>query len=229
MNEAPLLQHPLQHLLNQFTALSSTRLAGQSGNSRRLIALSGLPGSGKSTLATRMEREVNVRTQHDAMMTLSMDGFHLTKAQLRQMPDSQAAFARRGAPWTFDVRALSSRLQLLRDNMDNDASWPDFQHDIGDPVEGAFVITPSVRLILIEGLYLLRRVEGWENVSQIFDERWHLDTPLDVAMERLVQRHMKSWQMTREQAEERIASNDWLNAQIVAADAQNANWRVLSD
>lgn len=226
MNQVPLLQNPLQHLVECLRTLSSTRLAVQNSKSRYLIALSGLPGSGKSTLAARLEHEVNAR-QPGAMMTLSMDGFHLSKAQLRQMPDPQAAFARRGAPWTFDVQALFQRLQLLRDNLDENVSWPDFQHGIGDPVQDAFVVAPSTRLILIEGLYLLRRVDGWESVSAKFDERWFLDTPFDVAMERLINRHMASWQITREQAAERISSNDRLNAQIVAQDARNANWRVL--
>lgn len=226
MNKVPLLHNPIEHLLQRLSAQSSTRLCAKSSNSRYLIALSGLPGSGKSTLVARLAHEVNVR-QSGAMMTLSMDGFHLTKAQLCQMPDPQAAFARRGAPWTFDVHALFQRLQLLRDNADQETSWPDFQHGIGDPVQDAFVVAPSTRLILIEGLYLLRRVDGWESVSAKFDERWFLDTPFDVAMERLINRHMASWQITREQAAERISSNDRLNAQIVAQDAQNANWRVL--
>jgi pantothenate kinase len=226
MNKVPLLHNPIEHLLQRLPALSSTRLCAKSSNSRYLIALSGLPGSGKSTLAARLAHEVNVR-QSGAMMTLSMDGFHLTKAQLRQMPDPQAALARRGAPWTFDVHALFQRLQLLRDNADQETSWPDFQHGIGDPVQDAFVVAPSTRLILIEGLYLLRRVDGWESVSAKFDERWFLDTAFDVAMERLINRHMASWQITRKQAAERISSNDRLNAQIVAQDAQNANWRVL--
>jgi pantothenate kinase len=44
-----------------------------------------------------------------------MDGFHLTKAQLQEMPNPQAAFARRGAPWTFDPAALAQRLKMLRE------------------------------------------------------------------------------------------------------------------
>ena len=228
MNAAPLLQNPLQRLLDQLPSPSSTRLDVQRGQSRHLVALSGLPGSGKSTLAAYLAHEVNAR-QPGTMMALGMDGFHLTKAQLRQMPNPQAAFARRGAPWTFDVRALSERLQLLRDSNDKTVAWPDFQHGIGDPVEDAFVVAPSVRLILIEGLYLLRCVDGWESVSEIFDERWFLDTPFEIAMDRLLSRHMDSWQMTREQAEERIASNDRLNVQTVVEDANNADWRLLNE
>jgi pantothenate kinase len=58
-----------------------------------------------------------------------MDGFHFTKAALRQFPNPAEAFARRGAPWTFDALALQQRLQLLRASASHaDISWPGFEH-----------------------------------------------------------------------------------------------------
>ena len=51
----------------------------------------------------RLAEEVNACNPAHRMMALSMDGFHLTKAELRQFPDPAQAFARRGAPWTFDA------------------------------------------------------------------------------------------------------------------------------
>jgi hypothetical protein len=38
---------------------------------------------------------------------------------------------------------------------------------------------------------------------------------MEVAMERLVKRHMASWGFSREQALDRLAMNDQLNADIV--------------
>ncbi len=194
-----------------------------------MIALAGLPGSGKSTLATRLAHEVNARAQPGAIVALGMDGFHLTKAALRAMPDPEAAFARRGSPWTFDVGALAARLQQVRAAWNREpVPWPGFEHDKGDPVEGAFEVVPSTRLILVEGLYLLGSGNGWEAVSAAFDERWFLDTSLDVALERLVPRHMSAWNLTREQALARIESNDRFNAEIVARDRPHADW-LLED
>ena len=43
-----------------------------------------------------------------------MDGFHLTKAQLEVMPDPAYAFARRGAPFTFDAKGLVHTLSRLK-------------------------------------------------------------------------------------------------------------------
>src|SRR5690349_15591736 len=87
----PLLEQPVERLL----------VLLESRPWRSMIALAGVPGSGKTTLATRLAEAVNVRTAPNTMLALGMDGFHFTKAALRQFPDPEEAFARRGAPWTL--------------------------------------------------------------------------------------------------------------------------------
>ena len=147
----PLLDSPIQHLLARLTPDAP----------RALIALAGLPGSGKSTLAARLAAEVNAVVGSGTMAALGMDGFHLPKAALRGMPDPEAAFARRGAPWTFDVPALVARLHELKDAAGQaPVGWPGFRHEIGDPVEDAETVRPGTRLVLVEGLYLLHPDEG---------------------------------------------------------------------
>ena len=212
----PILEQPVAHLLARL----------ESSNSRSLIALAGLPGAGKSTIAAQLAEEVKALANPDTMMALSMDGFHLTKAQLRQRPDAEAAFARRGAPWTFDADVLAAHLSALRAD-DTTVEWPDFQHKIGDPVPGAHRVLPTTRIVLVEGLYLLLRDEAWAAVSEAFDERWYLDTPLDVSLQRLSSRHMAAWGLSREAAEARVATNDGLNAQIVWDSQHFADWRLL--
>lgn len=190
-----------------------------------MIALAGLPGAGKSTLAARLAAEVNAEAGPGAMVALGMDGFHLTRAALRRLPDPDEALARRGAPWTFNPDALARRLHEVRAEAGRAAvSWPGFKHEIGDPVEGAELVPPDARLVLVEGLYLLCQDDGWQALREAFDERWYLDTPLDLAMERLTRRHMAAWGLSREAAEARIAANDRLNAEIVQASRTNADW-----
>ena len=211
----PLLADPVHKLLTLLNADAP----------RLLIGLAGLPGAGKSTLAAQWTAEVNARIQPGTMIALGMDGFHLTKAQLRQMPNAEEAFARRGAPWTFDPAALAQRLQLLRASVGTESvSWPDFQHDVGDPVENALIVPASVRLVLVEGLYLLHQEGAWASVSRSFDERWYLDTPLDVAMQRVAERHIRAWKWTREAAENRVFTNDRPNAELVVTTRPYADY-----
>jgi pantothenate kinase len=218
MTLPPLIEAPLHHLL--------ARREGKPA--RWIVGMAGVPGSGKSTLAARLTAEVNALAGPDTMIALGMDGFHLPKVELSRMPDPEAAFARRGAPWTFAPDALRQRLQALRENAGREAvPWPDFQHEIGDPVEAAQNVPPETQLILVEGLYLLHPADGWQAISPLFDERWYLDTPVEIAMERLARRHMRAWGWTRADAESRIAANDRLNAEIVAASRPFADWRVL--
>ena len=192
---------------------------------RALIALAGLPGSGKSTLASALATRVKAVAGPESLIVLSTDGFHLTKAQLRQMPDPDAALARRGAPWTFDAAALASRLRAIREGASTNAVfWPGFEHGVGDPVEDALEVKAQTQIILVEGLYLLHPLDGWETVGQNFNERWYLDTPLEIARERLARRHMSASDLTRAQADTRIALNDALNAEFVSHSRQFADF-----
>jgi pantothenate kinase len=214
----PLLEQPAQRLVAQL----------ESAPSRWMIGLAGVRGSGKTTLASRLADEVNARTVPNTVVALGMDGFHFTKATLRQFPNVAEAFARRGAPWTFDTTALQQRLQLLRASAGRtDVPWPGFEHEVGDPVEGASTAPASTRLVIVEGLYLLHHADGWETISQLFDERWYLDTSLETALERLALRHMQVWGITRDAAEHRIATSDRLNAELVRDSARFAHWRLV--
>jgi pantothenate kinase len=190
------------------------QLLNNDGQRRVVIGLVGLPGSGKSTLTARLVDAVNQHTNSCTAVALSMDGFHLTKAALAQFDNPVAALSRRGSPWTFDPAGLADKLAQLRKTPYQLTTWPDFQHGVGDPMADAISVKPEVRLIIVEGLYLLHHEHGW-NLNGLLDECWYLDTSMDVAMERLVKRHMASWAMSREQALDRLAINDRLNAEIV--------------
>ena len=86
-----ILLQPVEHLLQ--------RLGSSSRGQRVIVGLVGLPGSGKSTLAKSLQASVNASLDAQRMLSIGMDGFHLTKKQLAELPNPQKAFARRGAPW----------------------------------------------------------------------------------------------------------------------------------
>lgn len=190
---------------------------------RTLIGLTGGPGSGKSTLAEYITTYFSI--QQEQVISLSMDGFHLSKAQLRALPNSEEAFARRGAPWTFDSAAFVERVKAIRQSyLKKDTLWPSFDHSLGDPIEDDICINKETKVILIEGLYLLHQQDGWQEVATLFDDHWFLDIPLDVSIERLTHRHMRVWGFSHEQAIERINQSDVLNAELVLSTKGRADW-----
>ena len=213
----PTLTNPLVHL-ETLRAQTSSRI---------MVGIAGTPGAGKSTLAAQLAVALNARHGAGTAQALGMDGFHLSKAQLRQLPNPDEAFARRGAPWTFDAVGFAQALVTVRQASGvADTTWPDFAHAVGDPVHDAIHIAASTQVIIVEGLYLLYENANWSAVKGLLDECWHLNTPMAVAMERLALRHMQAWGFSRAQADDRIAQSDGLNAQLVQACADRADWWV---
>ena len=218
---------PMPKLLNDPVAATVARLENHPG--RSLIALAGLPGSGKSTLAVQLCAGVNALLGEGTMVALSMDGFHLTRAQLDAFPDPEAAHARRGAPWTFDALGLSEHLARVKASYgETEVPWPAFHHGVGDPEPGP-PVPPTARLVLVEGLYLLLDRDGWEPVRAQFDEHWFLDTPREVAQDRLVQRHRATRGYGEAEALARIARNDGKNADIVWSTRDGADALVVCE
>ncbi|EKV06635.1 hypothetical protein PDIG_68920 [Penicillium digitatum PHI26] len=201
--------------------------AGAHPKSRFLVAIAGIPGSGKTTTAEAVVQQLNHSSTSRAAL-LSMDGFHLSRAALDQLPNPKDAHIRRGAPWTFDVSrfvAFISRLRAWADETPlaapSSGTWsladvisaPTFDHESKDPVENGISITPDVEIIIIEGNYLLLDDPGWREIVGLVDYRVFVDSdPLD-ARSRLAERHLRAGiEKTLADGYHRVDSNDFLNA-----------------
>ena len=219
------LTSEMRHITDPIAALVQAIPA--QGSPRRLIGLVGLPGAGKSTQAELWAKIINREFQQPVAQAVSMDGFHLTRAQLDLMANPQEAHARRGSYWTFDAESLAQSLESLRrstvDGVPSETGWPTFDHEAGDPVPNGQIVVADTRLVILEGLYLLLgREDGWR-VREVLDEVWFLATDLDQAMHQLEARHCRVWRITPEEARARIAGNDLLNAQKVESTRARAD------
>lgn len=199
---------------------------------RYVVAIAGIPGSGKTTLAEAVVQLLNTNADpkvHAAL--LSMDGFHLSRAALDQLPNHTEAHTRRGAPWTFDVERFVQFVRHLRDWSDNtplatqfSGKWtaqnviraPTFDHEVKDPVDNGISITPDVSIIVIEGNYLLLDQPGWRELAALFDYRIFVEADLQEARERTAKRHVDAGiETTLEDGYRRVDSNDYLNGVLI--------------
>lgn len=178
---------------------------------------------GKTTLAKIITDRINAADYSSGLsgekiaVCLSMDGYHMTREELSNMPNAAEAHERRGAPWTFNVQALHDVLTLVRNSTEN-VYAASFDHAVKDPVENDIVILPENRLVVVEGLYLSLDQDGWRDIRDIFNESWFVEVDRDVAVDRVIERHLKSGIAdTREQADKRARGSDYLNADLILA------------
>lgn len=178
---------------------------------RLLLGVAGAPGAGKSTYAAAEQRRLG-----PTAAVLPMDGFHLSQAELVRLGRRD----RMGAPDTFDVAAFVTILAALRHP--GAVRAPAFDRTIEEPVPDAITIDDQIRIVLVEGNYLLHDREGWERVRPLLDRVVFLAPDDAVRRERLIARHV-AFGKTRREAEEWVARSDDANAALVAATAHRAD------
>lgn len=172
------------------------------GKSRILVAIAGAPGSGKSTLA-----EV-LAAQLDDAAVLPMDGFHLNNAELEQME----LLDRKGAPETFNANGFAELVRSLR--CDEEVLYPTFDRTLDKTIPKGGQLSKPVRIVLVEGNYLLLDTPPWNALAAEFDLTVGLEVPLSALKERLVRRWLDQG-MSLERATARAGENDMKNANLV--------------
>ncbi len=94
--------------------------------------------------------------------------------------------------------------------------FPTFDHAEKDPKSDTIRVTPSVPLVIVEGIYVL--IRDWQ-LERLFDLRVFLDCDLVIATERLTLRHLACGiSHTEAEARHRALTNDRLNAIEILAD-----------
>jgi pantothenate kinase len=189
------------------------RRAEVSGH-RQVVGIVGAPGTGKSTFA---EHVLGLLPAGSGVI-VPMDGFHLASSII----DGTPLRDRRGAIDTFDAAGYLSLLQRIRSHSHEIVYAPAYRRGLEDPIAASIAVTPAHRFVLTEGNYLLSDEQPWAQLRDLFDETWFVDTPNDIRLARLIERHVK-FGMSPDAAAAWALGSDETNARYVQSTRPNAD------
>lgn len=149
-----------------------------------------------------------MHSSSNVAVLVGLDGWHLSRETLATFPNSEEAFARRGAHWTFDGDDYVRFVKQLR--LSADVHAPSFSHSLKDPVHNDIHVLPHHKIVLIEGLYVFLSIDPWRVAGEMLDERWFVEVDMIDAMQRLVKRHIQTGvTATLDEAQRRGEENDF--------------------
>jgi pantothenate kinase len=183
------------------------------GADRFVVAIAGPPGAGKSTLSQALA----ARLPPTETAVLQADGFHFDNDLLVRLGRRD----RKGAPDTFDVAGLDGLLGRIRAR-EAAVVAPVFDRTLDVARAGALVIGTEIRLVLVEGNYLLLTRGPWAALRPRFDLTLRIDVPRAELERRLLARwHDLGW--SPEAARAWVDGNDLPNVDTVLAESGPAD------
>lgn len=208
------------------------RISSKSSPGPFLVGLVGQPGSGKSTSSNILIELLSSPEDENKQvftMTIPMDGYHIALKTLQSMENSKDLIYRRGAPDTFDAKALKEDLFNVKHSRDRDVlKFPGFDHAIGDPQPDCHTFKRNKHSVVIcEGLYLLHDSDGWD-LKDIFDLTVFIKTDTDKCIDRLKIRNKCIPGYTEDEIDIRCEVVDRRNANTVLASCHRADIVVES-
>lgn len=186
---------------------------------RALLGITGAPGAGKSTLARAIADHVG-----EAARVVGMDGFHLSQARLEEL----GRLSRKGAIDTFDAIGFVTLVRCLRRAGAHTIYAPEFRRDLEESIAAAVSIEPSVRLVVVEGNYLLVSEPPWGDLQALFDEIWYCERDEQARIADLVARH-QAYGKSEEEARRWALGPDQRNAKLIRANRPRADRIVRLD
>ena len=190
---------------------------------RVAVGLAGGPGTGKSTLAAELVTMLNA-VHPGSSALVPMDGFHMKHAKLEAMGQTDY----KGAPHTFEGAEFVNFLHRLK-SATSAVSGPGYSRKIEDTVDDAFTIQPEVRVLVVEGNYLLLTDGPWAGVKALLDYSVFIDVPRELVKARLLKRHGEEGLFTEERNRAHTERNDLPNYDLVSLSQDRADVVISMD
>jgi pantothenate kinase len=187
------------------------------GADRVIIGIAGAPAAGKSTLAISLARALNRDLGAGTAQEVGMDGFHLANSQLIRLGLTN----RKGAPDTFDAAGFVHLLRRLRDREEL-VYAPEYSRVLHESIGSAIPVPASVRVILVEGNYLLIPGGPWAPVRPLLDLALYIETRDQVRVRALLRRQTNRG-LSKDAAHSWVFGSDEVNAALIATTRQYAD------
>jgi pantothenate kinase len=183
---------------------------------RSIVGICGPPAAGKSTLSSALSGALDV---HDGLSSVAvpMDGFHLSNVEL----DRLGLADRKGAPETFDAAGFVHLLRRLRAGEDL-VYAPSYSRSLHESIGGVIPVPADVRVIVVEGNYLLLDRGPWASVRGLLDLVLYLDAPDEVRQDSLVRRQLAKG-LDLHDAHDWVSRSDERNAAVIAGTRDRAD------
>lgn len=190
---------------------------------RLILGICGAPAAGKSTLAESLVNTWNHRFAKTAAL-VPMDGYHLSNEKLQQM----GLWELKGKPETFDAHAFVQKIKEIRSSPAEKHFCPLFDRSSESSIENAIVVGEEHELVVVEGNYLLLDFPPWDELRELFDLVWYIQSAKKTIYPRLLARHMQGGK-SEKQSKEKLASTDLPNAKLIAKTAVRADLLIESE
>lgn len=181
------------------------------GTARVLVGIAGPPAAGKSTLASTVANALCTRYGPATAVAVGMDGFHLANAELARL----GLAGTKGSPETFDAHGFLALLRRLRAATEPVVYAPTYSRTLHESISGSIPVPAEVRVVVVEGNYLLLPRPPWSDVRELLDLAFYLDAPAGVRVESLMRRQ-RSRGLDRSAALDWVHRSDEANAALIA-------------
>jgi pantothenate kinase len=185
---------------------------------RVMVGITGPPAAGKSTLSTAVAAAVPVRYGVRAV-AVPMDGFHLANSELVR----RGLTERKGAPETFDGWGFVHLLRRLRDSTETGTVYaPVYSRVLHESIGGVVPVDPDIRVVVVEGNYLLLPDEPWAHVRELLDLAVYVEAPDPARYDSLVRRQLAKG-LDEPAAHAWVNGSDEANARLIATTQDRAD------